>query len=109
MIVNSVNQSKGLSPYAEIFPQLISVDHVRSFKPAPEVYHYLKKCVASANLDGDLYLVSSNPFDIAGARLAGLQTAWVDRAGQGWTDKLGYEPHIIVRSLEELVDAMLTA
>lgn len=109
MIANSVNRSEGLSPHADIFPHLISVDHVQRFKPAPETYRYLQNRVTAAGLEGDLYLVSSNPFDVAGARCAGLQAVWVDRAGGGWIDKLGYEPTFIVRDLEQLMEAMLTA
>lgn len=103
MMINSVNGSKGLSSKATIFSQLISVDHVRSFKPAPEVYRYLKNCVQGAGLEGELYLVSSNPFDVVGARAVGLPAIWVDRAGRGWIDKLGHEPTAIVRDLGEVV------
>lgn len=102
MMVNSVNGSKGLSSKSAVFSQLISVDHVRSFKPAPEVYRYLKNCVQGSGLEGELYLVSSNPFDVVGARAVGLQAIWIDRAGRGWIDKLGHEPTAIVRDLGEV-------
>lgn len=109
MIVNSVNNSKGLSTKANVFSRLISVDHVQSFKPAPEAYRYLRNCVEGSGLTGDLYLVSSNPFDIVGARSIGMQAVWVDRTGRGWIDKLGKEPTLIVQDLGQLVEAMLTA
>jgi len=41
MVSNSVNNSRELSPYASVFSNLIVVDSVGSFKPAPEVYRYL--------------------------------------------------------------------
>lgn len=104
MMVNSVNGSKGLSSKAAVFSQLISVDHVRSFKPAPEAYRYLKNCVQGSGLEGEMYLVSSNPFDVVGARAVGMQAIWVDRAGRGWIDKLGQEPTKIVRGLGEVVE-----
>jgi len=44
-----------------------------------------------------------NPFDIVGAREAGWNAIWVDRAGKGWVDKLGY-PTRIIGNLEEIVD-----
>jgi hypothetical protein len=31
----------------------------------------------------------SNPFDVVGARAFGMNAIWVDRAGAGWTDRLG--------------------
>jgi hypothetical protein len=35
-----------------------------------------------------------------------MQAAWVDRAGNGWQDMLGGEPTVVVRSLEEVPDAV---
>lgn len=48
-----------------------------------------------------------NPFDITGARSAGLGAFWVDRAGGGWKDQIpmsqsGAGPLLIVKSLEEV-------
>jgi hypothetical protein len=48
----------------------------------------------------------SNPFDVVGARAAGLNAIWVDRDGKGWQDKLGKEPNVIVRELGEVVQAV---
>lgn len=74
MIANSIEGSEALLSKA----YLISVDHVRSFKPAPEVNRYLRNCLQGSSLNGDLYLVSSNAFDLIGAKSAGLQAIWVD-------------------------------
>ena len=30
---------------------------------------------------GEIWLVTSNPFDVVGARAAGMKAAWVDREG----------------------------
>lgn len=56
--------------------------------------------------DGMLTLYwHSNPFDVAGARSAGLQAIWVDRPGTGWVDRASaHKPSKIVRSLGEIVD-----
>lgn len=48
-----------------------------------------------------------NPFDVTGARAAGLGAFWVDRAAKGWTDQLplplnGTGPLKIVHSLSDL-------
>ena len=104
MVEKSVNGSDALSPVSSVFSQIISVDHVRAFKPAPEVYRYLAHCVGMAGQESKIWLVSGNPFDVVGARSAGLNAAWVDRAGNGWQDKLGQEPTKIIRGLGDLVD-----
>lgn len=106
MITNSVNGSSQLSSCKAIFSQLISVDHIRSFKPAPEVYKWMIRCVGMAGQESNVWLVSSNPFDIVGARAAGLKAVWVDRSGKGWQDRLGPEPSEIIHSLADLVDLM---
>ena len=53
----------------------------------------------------------SNPFDVTGARAAGLRAIWVDRAGKGWQDRLGggaeeLRPTYIVHSLEEVAEVL---
>lgn len=102
MIANSVKGSQSLGAVSGIFSQLISVDHLRSFKPAPEVYKYLANCVDKSGQESSLWLVSSNPFDVVGARSVGVKAVWVDRTGSGWQDKLGAEPTAVIRRLGEL-------
>ena len=91
MIKSSVNNSSDLSPVSGIFSHLVSVDHIRSFKPAPAVYRHLIECVGMVGRESSVWLVSGNPFDVVGARAIGLNAAWVDRAGNGWQDRLGLE------------------
>ena len=81
----------------------LTVDSVRSFKPATEVYKYLGQRMDKIGQEARIWLISSNPFDVVGARAIGMQAAWVDRAGNGWQDQLGSEPTVVVRSLEEAV------
>lgn len=68
----------------------------------------------------DMWLVSGNPFDVVGARQAGCQAAWIDRAGGhhgngGWNDRLGElvggghgGPTVIVRGVDEAVKEIRT-
>ena len=59
------------------FRGIVSVEELETFKPNPEVYHYfLKESGASAD---STWLVSSNPFDVIGAKAAGLRAAWLQR------------------------------
>lgn len=112
---------------------LVSIDtiqppHTRAYKPAPQTYAHFCAHVA-AELShaageagetvtvnpGDVWLVSSNPFDVLGAVSAGMRAAWVDRKGTGWVDGLGgtlssldggeggLGPTVVVRGVGEAV------
>lgn len=104
MVSNSVNSSKDLN--SSVFTDLVTVDFVRAFKPAPEVYKFLAQKTNNVGQEDKMWLVSGNPFDVVGARACGMQAAWVDRAGNGWQDHLGQGPTVIVQSLEEVADAV---
>ncbi|KAK3055952.1 hypothetical protein LTR09_003186 [Extremus antarcticus] len=115
MVSSSVKNSPDLSPYASAFDEIVSVDDVRKFKPAPETYHHLAekfgKSAENKEEMGEVWLVSGNPFDVVGARAVGMNAIWVDRAGNGWQDALmpgsWSGPTEIVRSLEEVVDVVV--
>jgi 2-haloacid dehalogenase len=103
MVTASVQQSDALKTYGSMFSDIVTVDLVRTFKPAPEVYKYLASRTASiTGDDGKLWLISSNPFDVVGARATGMEAIWVDRAGEGWQDQLGRGPSAIVRGIDEV-------
>lgn len=97
MLSTSVGSSPDLKPFVSggggggsggLFKKLITVDEVRTYKPTAQSYSHLQ---AEADEDNDavVWLVSSNPFDVAGARSVGIRSAWIDRAGTGWVDRLG--------------------
>ncbi|KAK8201567.1 hypothetical protein M8818_005821 [Zalaria obscura] len=108
MVSNSVNHSPDLAPHASVFKDIVVVEEIKAFKPAPEVYKHLAKSVGVSEDDmGRLWLVSGNPFDIVGAKAMAMNAIWVDRAGNGWQDELVQgevgRPTAIVKSLEEVV------
>jgi len=113
MIDNSINHSASLSPYKSCFTKVVSVQEMRRFKPDPLVYKFLAEQVGKKVPDemGEIWLVSSNPFDVVGARAVGMKAAWVDREGKGWLDALvpGEEgrPTVIVKGLGEAIEAAL--
>ena len=84
----------------EFFAGIISCDDLKSFKPNPAVYsHFLRQ----SNASGDsAWLVSSNPFDVIGARSAGLHAAWVQRSSAAIFDPWGIEPTVTVKGLGDL-------
>jgi 2-haloacid dehalogenase len=78
---------------------VLSVDEVRQFKPAPEVYELaVKRLGISKERIG---FVSSNGWDALGARSYGFVTFWINRAGAP-LDRLGVQPRKEVRSLGEV-------
>lgn len=103
-----------------LFRKLVSVDAVRRYKPHRDVYERLQhEASADYKEQAAVWLVSANPFDVVGARAAGLRAAWVDRAGSGWVDQLGevfseaaggkldLKPTIVVKGVGEAVDKIL--
>ncbi|MCW9051145.1 MAG: haloacid dehalogenase type II [Motiliproteus sp.] len=93
-----------LLTYSRVLPllkQVVSVDAVSSFKPDPKVYGYL--CQSMGQNPRDVCLVSSNPFDVIGAKNQGLQAVWVRRSAQQVFDPWGIEPDLEVADLAELV------
>jgi 2-haloacid dehalogenase len=83
-----------------MFDGLVSVDDVKSFKPDPAVYAYARR--ATGAMDQPLCLVSSNAWDVIGARAAGLMAIWVQRDSEKVFEDWGVQPNAVVRSLSEL-------
>lgn len=82
------------------FEHLLSVDDAGVWKPAAGAYHYAaQRCAVPRDT---MLLVAAHPWDIDGARRAGLRAAWVDRDGQPYPDYLE-PPDMSVASLADLV------
>jgi 2-haloacid dehalogenase len=113
MLKASVYNSPDLKPYSSVFREVVSVQDAEVFKPARKAYDHLLKVVQKEGAPGDVWLVSSNPFDALGAVVAGLKSCWVDRAGTGWIDRLGsvigenMRPTLVVSSVDEAVQMIL--
>ena len=86
------------------FDAVLSVDAVKIFKPAPQVYE-----LASTQLTVPakrIGFVSSNGWDALGAKSFGFSVFWINRAGAP-VDRLGFKPDGILRSLGELPEVLL--
>jgi 2-haloacid dehalogenase len=93
----AVNQILSAAHLAGYFSQVISVDEVRTFKPSPAVYAYLTRCVG---IDArSVWLISSNGWDVIGAKSAGLRAVWVCRSQDQVLDPWDIEPDAIVGDL----------
>lgn len=87
----------------ERFERLLSVADAGRWKPAPEAYYF-----AAAQLDlepSELLLVAVHPWDIHGAKRAGLRTAWINRSGGLYPDFFD-TPELEVSSLTELAERL---
>ena len=82
------------------FDAVLSVDAVKIFKPAPEVYELAVEALGvPASRIG---FVSSNCWDALGAKSYGFSVFWVNRAGAP-LDQLGFTPDATIRSLDEIL------
>lgn len=101
----------------------ISVDAKKIFKPSPAAYELIGEVLGTA--PNEVLFVSSNPWDVAGAKSFGLNVAWIERVSpeamalacvenelvapltmfkaiRTQMDELGFAPDHRVRSLSEL-------
>jgi 2-haloacid dehalogenase len=85
---------------AELLDGIVSVHDVESFKPDPKVYEHF--CHSTNSEPAETRLVSSNGFDIAGARACGWRTAWVQRDAGAVFDGWGPGPDTTISRLAEL-------
>jgi 2-haloacid dehalogenase len=99
--------------------QVISVDQVKLYKPEPACYALVEPALQVAKQE--VLFVSSNGFDVAGAKRYGFQVAWIERGGdvpppadshvgpsafyrlvRGRAEQLGYQPDFHLRRLTDL-------
>lgn len=90
----------GLRPH---FRWVISVDQVKLYKPSPKVYQLAPRHMRLGK--GEILFVSSNSFDVVGAKSFGFRVCWINRA-DAMLDPLGPKPDLTVRSFDELAAAL---
>ncbi len=82
-----------------VFDHVLSVDSVKRFKPDPAVYRLVEERLGIS--PDETLFVSSNGFDVAGAKAFGFHVCWINRAGRP-LDVLGQTPDHMVTSMSEL-------
>ncbi|MEM1270420.1 MAG: haloacid dehalogenase type II [Bacteroidota bacterium] len=90
-------ENASLMPY---FARRLSVDALQVYKPDLAVYEWAAREMGIELADG--LLVAAHGWDVAGAKAAGLQTAFVRRPGKVLYP-LALPPDYIVKDLTELV------
>lgn len=84
------------SGLSSLFSEVISVDDRKQYKPTPAAYHYVLDRLELER--SEILFMSSNGWDISGARAFGFQTAWINR-NQFPVEELGLRPHSIFPDL----------
>jgi 2-haloacid dehalogenase len=121
-MLNALVRNSGLD---RVLDATISIDSRKIFKPAPDAYTLIE-----STLDvppAEVLFVSSNPWDVCGAKAFGLNVAWIERvtpeslalacvksdsvapltmfkAIRTQMDELGLEPDYRIHALSELPD-----
>jgi 2-haloacid dehalogenase len=88
--------SSGIGP---LLQHVISVDAVKTFKPSPLVYALGPAAVGIPA--GELLFVSSNAWDVAGAKSFGYQVAWCNRTSAP-AEELGFTANYEITHLDQL-------
>ena len=88
--------SSGLGGY---FDAVLSVDTAKIFKPSPRAYAIGPDTLGIPA--GELLFISSNGWDVAGAKAFGYRVAWCNRMNAA-DEELGVGADLVIRSLAEL-------
>jgi 2-haloacid dehalogenase len=103
-VESSLRTLLGNAGVLSYFEGVVSVDDIKTFKPNPDVYDYFVS--RGGRSSEDTWLVSSNPFDVIGAKSAHLKAAWVKRRSEAVFDPWEFEPDIVVGDLRALAIAL---
>jgi 2-haloacid dehalogenase len=119
-MLEALTHNSGLDRYLE---SALSVDAKKAFKPDPRAYELVEECMGLRR--SEVLFVSSNGFDVAGAKSFGFRVARIERvksaalqaeltslpaigaasmfkAMRTQTEVLGFEPDHVIGSLTEL-------
>jgi len=99
MLAEAVRHN-GLEHY---FAEIISVDRVKTYKPSPRVYALGTEILHIPA--SEILFVSSNSWDVAGAKAFGYNVCWCNRS-QAPMEYLGYWPDLTVLRLDQIVDCL---
>jgi 2-haloacid dehalogenase len=78
VMLSALVKRSGLDRYLDA---TISVDGAKKFKPHPDCYALVEKVLGAKN--DEVIFVSSNGFDVVGAKHFGFKVAWVSRGDRG--------------------------
>ena len=76
-MLGALTRNTGLD---RVLDDVISVDAARVFKPSPKAYALAETRLGLA--PRDMLFVSSNPWDVSGAKAFGFNVAWIERVSR---------------------------
>jgi len=82
---------------------VLSVDAVKTYKPSPEVYALGPKAMGFPA--GEMLFVSSNAWDVVGAKAYGYRVCWCNRM-KAPMEELGFAPDLTVERLDQIPDRL---
>lgn len=94
-------ETAGLDGY---FDAILGVDAVRVFKPHPDTYAHALAELGHVE-PGTVFMVAAHPWDLAGAKHAGMRTVLVRRRGEP-LPAVFPRPDLIVSDLAELAERL---
>lgn len=101
-----VNDQLKFAKIHNLFDKVLSIEDVMNYKPHASTYHY---AYSSVNiLPEDSMLIAAHGWDIAGAKRAGIQAAFISRPGKSLYP-LALRPDITGSSLEEITSILLNS
>ncbi|MFQ5660547.1 MAG: haloacid dehalogenase type II [Gammaproteobacteria bacterium] len=99
-MLNTLLENSGLKHY---FKQILSADEVRIYKPFSKVYALAPRYLGVSK--EEILFVSSNSFDVIGAKTFGFEVCWINRSGT-ILDELDIKPDVTAKSLDEMIDTL---
>lgn len=100
-MLEAVVKNSGLASHLDA----VSVDLVKTYKPDPRVYQLAIDRLGVAK--AEIGFVSSNYWDVAGAKSFGFRIFWINRSGVA-PDALGLAPETALGNLTELPRLLAT-
>jgi 2-haloacid dehalogenase len=87
----------------DVVADTVSADEVETFKPHPEIYRHA--AARAGTPIRNVVHVAGPGFDVQGAKAAGMQGAWLNRAGDPW-ERFGGDPDVELTSFHDLADEL---
>ena len=98
-----LSQALSYNQVYTLFDKVISADQAKKFKPHPEVYQLATKIFTVKK--EEILFVSSNPWDIVGAKKFGFDVCWINRK-EVPLEELDAEPNQIIHNLNTLLETL---
>jgi 2-haloacid dehalogenase len=88
----------------ELFDEVLSVEEVRRYKPAPEPYHMAAERLGVS--PSEIRMIAAHDWDVWGAMRAGCAAAYVSRTDVPFL--MGHPPDVVGTDLSAVADTILS-